>query len=150
MSTAFRFRLEKVLDHRTQHEELVRQEFARAIAAVAEQQTRAVDAAARADRELDGLREMIAGPVSLADLRAKHADLTHARGRAAHERAVIAQLETVADDRRAELVTASQDREALVQLRRAAHDRHRAEMARVEANTLDELALRRVRRVATG
>lgn len=149
MGTAFRFRLERVLDHRTQQEELVRQEFAQAIAAVAAQQTRAVDAAARVERELGGLRELIARPVSLAELRARHADLTHARGRAAHEQAVIRQLECVADERRAELVTASQDREALVQLRRAAHDRHRAEMARVEANTLDELALRRSRRAVT-
>lgn len=128
----------------------MRQEFARAIAAVADQQARAVDAADRAERELAGLRELIAGPVSLADLRAKHTDLMLARRRAAHEQAMTAQLEAVAEERRAELVTAARDREALVQLRRAAHDRHRAEQARVEANTLDELALRRLRRSATG
>lgn len=150
MSKGFRFRLEKVLDHRTRHEELVRQELAQAIAAAADQQARAVDAATRVERELDDLRRIMSGPVSLAELRGRHADLAHARGRAAHERAVVAQLEAVADERRADLVSASQDREALVKLRRSAHDRHRAEMARVEAVMLDELALRRVRRVAIG
>ena len=124
----------------------MRQELAQAIAAVAAQQARAVAAESRAQREVQDLRNLIGGHVQLADLRAKHGDLTVARGRAAHEAAVTAQLEAVADERRAELVRASQDREALVRLRRQAQDRHRAEMARVEANTLDELALRRVGR----
>lgn len=146
MSTHFHFRLERVLEHRSRQEELVRQELAQAIAAVAAQQERAVAAEGRAQREVRDLRALIGGCVRLADLRAKHGDLSVARGRAAHEAAMTTQLEAVADERRAELVRASQDREALVRLRRQAEDRHRAEMARVEANTLDELALRRVAR----
>ena len=40
----FRFRLEQVLDHRSRREDLVRQELAQAMAAVAAQQERAVAA----------------------------------------------------------------------------------------------------------
>jgi flagellar export protein FliJ len=140
--STFRFRLEKVLDHRSRHEEMVRQELASAIAAVAAQQERAVAAQRRVEDEIAGFRALASDTIELADLRAKHQDLLVARGRAAHERSVVGQLEVVADDRRADLVRASQDREALVRLRRTAEERHRAERARVEANALDELALR--------
>lgn len=142
----FRFRLEKVLDHRSRHEEVVRQELASAIAAVAAQQERAVAAQRRVEDELAGFRELASEPMDLADLRAKHQDLLLARGRAAHEVSVVGQLEGVADDRRADLVRARQDHEALVRLRRNAEVRHRAEWARAEANALDELALRRAGR----
>ncbi|MFP5450738.1 MAG: flagellar export protein FliJ [Thermoleophilia bacterium] len=145
MST-FRFRLERVLDHRSRREEMVRQELASAIAAVVAQQERAVEAKRRAEDETAGFRALVSGPIALRDLRAKHQDLLLARGRAAHEASVVGQLEGVADDRRADLVRASQDREALSRLHRNAEERHRAEWARVEANTLDELALRRAGR----
>lgn len=124
----------------------MRQELAGAIAAVAAQQTRAVEASERVEHELAGLRRLIGETTTLADLRAKHDDLALARGRAQHEAHVVDQLAAVADERRAELVRASQDREALAKLRRSAHDRHTADVARVEANALDELALRRTRR----
>jgi flagellar export protein FliJ len=138
----FRFRLERVLDHRARHEDLMRQELASAIAAVAAQQERAVAARDRAAREQAAFRELASRPSELAELRARHHDLLIARGRVAHEAAVVEQLQAVADDRRADLVRASQDREALTRLRRTAMERHRAESARAEANALDELALR--------
>lgn len=124
----------------------MRQELAGAIAAVAAQQERAVEAEGRVEQELAVLRSAIGEPTTLAELRAKHDDLALARGRAAHEAQVVEQLAAVADERRAELVRASQDREALAKLRRSAHERHTAETARAEANALDELALRRGRR----
>ncbi|MEQ9336539.1 MAG: flagellar FliJ family protein [Miltoncostaeaceae bacterium] len=146
MSARFHFRLEKVLDHRARQEELVRQELAGAIAAVAAQQEKAIEAEGRVEQELAVLRCAIGRTTTLAELRAKHDDLALARGRARHEAQVVDQLEAVADERRAELVRASQDREALSKLRTSAHERHTAEMARVEANALDDLALRRTRR----
>lgn len=128
----------------------MRGELAGAIAAVAAQQERAVRAEARVDDELIGLRRLIAEPTDLAVLRAKHDDLTLARQRASHEAQMVDRLESVADERRAELVQASQDHQALVRLRRSAHTRHVADVARVEAGALDELALRRARRRADG
>jgi flagellar export protein FliJ len=88
--------------------------------------------------------------MTLHELRSRHDDLSLARQRAAHERASVHSLEAVADERRADLVRASQEREALSQLRRTAERRHRAEGLRREAIVLDELAMRRVGRSRTG
>lgn len=146
MSARFQFRLERVLEHRSRREELVRQELASAISAAVSQQERAVAARELVGDRLGDLRALMARPLPLADLRARHEDLILARMRAAHEEGVAGQLDVVADERRAELLRASQDREALVRLRRTAEDRHAAEAARAEAEQLDELALRRARR----
>lgn len=150
MASRFRFRLEQVLDHRTRREDLVRQELAQAMAAVAAQQERAVAAEDAVRSGLAALRERMAGPVGLDALRAGHEGLAFARARAAHERTVVAQLEAVADDRRADMVRASQDREALCQLRRRAQERHRVEGMRLEAVAMDELASRRAVRAGAG
>lgn len=150
MSATFRFRLEPVLEHRTRREELVRRELGAALEAAAAQRDRAAAARAAAGDRLADLRRLMAGPLPLADLRARHQDLLLARGRAAHEHAVAGQLDAVAAERRADLVRAGQDREALARLRRSALGRHEAERARAEADTLDEIALARARRGARG
>jgi flagellar FliJ protein len=146
----FRFRLEQVLDHRSRREDLMRQELAQAVAAVASQQERAVAAERAVEDGIAGLRAAMAESMALHELRARHDDLSIARQRAAHERASVHHLEAVADDRRADLVRASQDREALSQLRRTAQERHRAEGLRRETIVLDELAMRRVGHRRTG
>jgi flagellar protein FliJ len=146
----FRFRLEQVLDHRARREDLARQDLAQAMAAVAAQQVRAVAADDAVRAGLEGLRRLMEGPVALDALRAGHEELAFARQRAAHERAVVGSLEAVADERRADLVRASQDREALTQLRGRAMERHRLEEIRIEAIAMDELAMRRVARPRVG
>lgn len=143
---SFRFRLEQVLDHRARREDMARQELALAIAAVAAQQERAVMAERAVEDALEGLRLMMGDTKELSELRGAHDDLALLRARAAHERATVAGLEVVADERRADLVRASQDREALTQLRATALERHRVEDLRLEAIELDELASRRAAR----
>lgn len=150
MTTRFRFRLEQVLDHRARREDLARQELARAMSAAAAQQERAVAAEAAVERALGALRCLMERPVSLDALRAGHEELAFARQRAAHERSVAGSLEAVADERRADLVRASQDREALAQLRSKAQERHRLEELRLEGAAMDELAVRRVARPRVG
>lgn len=145
--TAFRFRLEQVLDHRERREDLVKQELARAMAAVAAQQERAVAAEEAVERAVLALRVLMAGgSAELAELRQGHEGLALLRGRAAYERATVDSLAAVADERRADVVRASQDREALSQLRASALERHRVEGLRREGAELDELALRRATR----
>ncbi len=143
---AFRFRLEQVLDHRTRREDLMKQELAQAMAAVAAQQERATAAERAVERALASLREMMDGAAELGALRSGHEGLALLRARAAHERATVEGLAAVAGERRAELVRASQDREALTQLRASALERHRVEGLRQEGAELDELATRRVAR----
>ena len=52
VSPQFKFRLEQVLEHRSRREDLVRQELAQAMAAVAVQQERAVAAQAQVEAGL--------------------------------------------------------------------------------------------------
>ncbi|CAN0515215.1 unnamed protein product, partial [Phaeothamnion confervicola] len=143
VSPPFRFRLEQVLDHRSRREDLMRQELAQAMAAVAAQQERAVAAQGAVATALAALRSLMGAPIELDALRAGHHGLSLLRSRAAHERSTVEGLEVVADERRADLVRASQEREALVQLRRTALERHRVEAQRLEGLELDELAGRR-------
>jgi flagellar export protein FliJ len=150
VANRFRFRLEQVLDHRARREDLARQDLAQAMAAAATQQARAVAADDAVRAGLDALRRMMEGPVGLDALRAGHEELAFARQRAAHERAMVTRLEAVADERRAELVRASQDREALTQLRGRALERHRLEEIRIEAIAMDELSMRRAARPRVG
>jgi len=142
----FKFRLEQVLDHRTRREDLMKQELARAMAAVAVQQEKAVTAERAVESSLAELRALMDGSVELDRLRAGHDALALMRSRAAYERATVESLAVVADERRADLVRASQEREALTQLRATALERHRVEDLRVEGIELDELAMRRASR----
>jgi len=150
VSHRFRFRLEQVLDHRARREDLMRQELAQAMSAAAAQQQRAVAAEDAVAAGLAALRRLMEGPVALDALRAGHEELAFARQRAAHERTVVGRLEAVADERRADLVRASQDREAISQLRERALERHRLEELRLEGIAMDELAMRRVPRPRVG
>ena len=124
----------------------MRQELARAMSAVAAQQERAVAAEADVGATLAVLRRLMEGAVVITALRAGHEDLAYARARAGHERATVEGLAVVADERRADLVRASQEREALTQLRATALERHRVEDLRLEGIELDELAMRRTAR----
>jgi flagellar FliJ protein len=150
VSGVFKFRLEQVLDHRTRREDMVRQELAQAMAAVAAQQEKAVAAQAQVNAGLAHLRALMGTPTELAALRAAHADLAVLRARAAYEEATVDRLGEVADQRRAEVVRASQDKEAIGQLREKALERHRAEGLRQDAIAMDELALRRAARSGRG
>ncbi len=96
------------------------------------------------------LRALRGTPTELAALRAAHADLAILRARAAHEAATVERLGVVADERRAELVRASQEKEAIGQLKERALERHRAEELRLDAIRMDELALRRAARAHRG
>jgi flagellar export protein FliJ len=150
VSGRFTFRLEQVLDHRARREDMVRQELVQAMAAVAAQQEKAVAAQAQLDSGLAQLRALMGTPTELSALRAAHADLAVLRARAAYEEATVDRLAEVADERRADLVRASQDREAIGQLRARALERHRAEELRRDAIAMDELALRRAARARGG
>lgn len=146
MIPRFRFRLEQVLDHRTRREDLARQELAHAVAAVASQQERVVAADRDMERDLAALRDLMGAAVELDALRAAHDALALTRSRARHERASLAALDLVADERRQDLVRASQQRQALTQLRAHALERHRVAERHDEALTMDELAMRRTAR----
>ena len=88
----------------------MRRELAQAMAAVAAQQERAVEAQRLVASGLAGLRRLVEAPTELAALRAGHDELALARARAAHERATVQRLSEVVDERRADLMRASRER----------------------------------------
>ena len=146
----FRFRLEPARWVRARREERAQIELAQAIAALAAQQERAEAAARAVDGELERLRALMVEGAALHELRGRHEALAIARGRAGHERATAAQLEGVADERREELVRASQDRQALDRLEERQRAAHLREEARLEMVELDELANVRAARRRAG
>ena len=150
MSTTYRFRLQPVLEHRRRREELAQREFAQALSALTHQQEAAVAAEQIAASQEAGLRLMTSETNELWRLRNGHDAMVAARRRAAHERAACEQLDLAAAARRGDLVKASQDREALTQLERTQRSRHLTEVRRVEAATLDEIAVQRSRRTGPG
>lgn len=121
MIPRLRFRLGQALDQPCR-EDLAREELAAAIAAAATHRVHAVAAEAAVEEGLDALRQLLAGASGQDHLRAQHDDLSLARSRAAHERLAVARLEAVADERRAELVSAGTALDELA-LRRAARAR---------------------------
>lgn len=145
MARRFEFRLQPVLEHRERREDLLRADLGQALTALALQEERALDAERRIDDELAALRLLLDGGAALHELRARHGALAVARARAVHERAEAERLEAVAVERRADLVRASQDRQALEQLRGRAREEHLREEARAEVIALDELSARRAR-----
>ncbi|MEW6583586.1 MAG: flagellar FliJ family protein [Actinomycetota bacterium] len=141
----FRFTLEPVLEHRSRQEELAQQELAAAIAAVAAQQEAAVEAQRAADTEIAELRALQTGPVTLHELRAKHEAVDRARRIAHHEAEGVTALETVAVERRGQLIQASQAVQALAKLKERHRGTHLAAIDRRDAAEIDELALRAYR-----
>lgn len=124
----------------------MRRELAQAVAALAAQQQKAVAARARVQEGVAAVRGLMARPGDAAALRGAHADLLVLRARSAHEDATVLQLDRIAAERRADLVRASQEKQAVGRLRERALARHAAEELRRDAAAMDELALRRARR----
>jgi flagellar protein FliJ len=139
----FRFKLQPVLELRERREDLLKRELGQALVALSSQQERAVRAEQALERSLDHLRDEANVATTVHDLRQRHSEIERLRRVLGVERATARQLEEVAIDRRADLVRASQEREALVTLRRHAHTEHRREESRHDQIAMDELAQRR-------
>ena len=132
---SYRFRLERVRALRERREEQVKQEFALALQARAHRQdevarTRARIASARSE-QLHAAAD---------DLRAHQSYTERLEHALELELENLARCEVELSERRVELTKASQDLEALDRLKHKGLDDHNRETARVEQNTLDEIA----------
>jgi flagellar export protein FliJ len=148
VSRAFRFRLEPVLDLRRRREELLQLELAQALRAAAEQQERAVAAERVLQDAVAAMRGVARGTTQLLDLRASHDEVERMRAVVRFEWETARRLEEIAVQRRDDLVLASQEKEALVSLRRRDERAHRVEAGRQDQLAMDELATRRAARAA--
>jgi flagellar FliJ protein len=145
---SFRFRLERVRAVRERKEKLAQRELAQALtrrsSSVAELRT----ADARVEHARAEQRTAVAEPkrVSATDLLARQAFLERVEAQQHVRASELAQREAEVAERDAELATAASEHEMLNRLRERYRGEHDREQARVERNTLDEIAVTRFRR----
>lgn len=151
MSTApspFRFRLERVRALRERHEDAAKQAFAGAMMDRTRGERAVEQAAERVAMAREAQLQATAGPVSASELMARQAYLE--RSERAHHATQedLHRRELALVQRRRELTEAARDRQALERLKENRRRDHEREQARLEAATLDEIALNGYRRRA--
>jgi len=146
---AFRFRLERVRMVRERREKIAKQELARAIAerSSVEEQLRAAEE--HLERAHGHQRDVAAGgSISPSELQARQAFLERVEAQAGmHARELGVREEEVAA-RDEQLTVVAGEHEMLKRLRERRRGEHQRELARIEGNTLDEIAARSVHRGA--
>jgi len=146
---AFRFRLERVRAVRERREKIAQQDLARAIAERSSAEAQLREAEEHLERAHEHQRGVAPGAsISPAELQALQAYLERVEAqRGAHARELGVREEEVAA-RDAQLTVAAGEHEMLKRLRERRRGEHQRELARIEGNTLDEIAARTVRRGA--
>lgn len=146
--TAFQFRLERVRALRERGEDLAKEELAGALSRRADCEerlrhaTQTLDAARSQQRELAGMAH------SAVDLIARQQYLERIeRDRVAGQQDLV-RHDAEVEQRRVALVAAARDRQALERLKERQRVDHARELARVESETMDEIALTLHRRRA--
>jgi flagellar FliJ protein len=139
----FVFRLEKVRRMRQSMEDRAREELATSLAAKRESEAALGAADTRVHGALDMHRRIahLSG-ASAADLIAAQAYLERLETERSVANRVLDCHEESVHERRSALASAAREREVLDRLRHRRETAHRVEANRVEANALDELALR--------
>jgi flagellar export protein FliJ len=141
---AFRFRLERVRAVRERKEKIARQELAGALSRRAQTEAELKITEQHLDRAREHQRAVAAGgAVSADDLQARQAFLERIEGqRGMHQHELgLRDAEVTTRDR--QLMTAASEHEMLNRLRERRRGEHVRELARIEGNTLDEIAARR-------
>jgi flagellar protein FliJ len=139
---AFRFRLERVRAVRERAEKLAKQDLAEAISrrSSTEQELRATEANIAQAHVEQRSAAAVPGPVSAGELQVRQSFLERIeaqRNGHAHE---LAQREAEVAERDAKLTTAASEHEMLNRLRERHRGEHDREAARVERNSIDEIA----------
>ncbi|HEY4280292.1 MAG TPA: flagellar export protein FliJ [Conexibacter sp.] len=147
--TAFRFRLERVRALRERGEDLAKEELAGALSRRSSCEERLREAGETLDAAREQQRDLAAVPVSASDLMARQLFLERAeRDRTAGQQDLV-RHDTDVEAHRDRLREAARDRQALERLKERQRADHARELARVEGNTLDEIALTVHRRRAS-
>ena len=147
--TAFQFRLERVRALRERGEDLAKEELAGALSrrTDCEERLRLTTQTLAAAR--DQQRSLAGGPVSASDLIARQQYLERVeRDRVAGQQDLV-RHEAEVEQRRAALVAAARDRQALERLKERRRRDHALALARVDGAAMDEIALTLHRRRAS-
>ena len=145
---SFKFRLERVRALRERHEDAAKQAFAGAMMECAEGE-RAVQAAAQRVAQARAAQLNATGaPTSAGDLMARQMYLERSEHAHRATQEDLHRREQALVQRRRELADAARDRQALERLKEQRRSDHEREQARIEAITLDEIAINGFRRRA--
>jgi flagellar protein FliJ len=139
---AFRFRLERVRAVRERAEKLAKQDLAEAISrrSSTEQELRATEANIEQAHVEQRNAAAASGPISAGDLQVRQSFLERIEAqRTAHARE-LADRDVDVAERDAKLAAAASEHEMLNRLRERHRGEHDREAARVERNSLDEIA----------
>jgi len=147
--TAFQFRLERVRALRERGEDLAKEELAGALSRRTDCEERLRQTTQTLDAARDQQRSLAAAPTSAVDLIARQQYLERVeRDRVAGQQDLV-RHEAEVQQRRAALVVAARDRQALERLKERRRLDHNRELARVEGAAMDEIALTLHRRRAS-
>lgn len=141
VTRTFRFRLEPVRAHAERRETEAQSALAAALADETAARERLSAAEERSRAALTGLGASLGGPVTGAQLRAQENWIGRTAGTCQELGLDLDRRATECDARRGLLTEAARDHEVLVRLRDRRAAEHRAEQARTEQGTLDEIAL---------
>lgn len=142
----FRFSLERVRALRERREDEAKQALAGAML----DRSRSEEEVAKAVQRISDARQAqlsaVAAPISATELMARQAYME--RSEIAHRARLedLGRRDQALAERRAELTVAARDRQALERLKENRRHDHEREQARIEAMTLDEIALNGFRR----
>jgi flagellar FliJ protein len=145
---SFRFRLERVRALRERTEDEAKQAFAGAMIERVRSEQEVEDAAERVAQAREAQLNATVGPVSANDLMARQAYLERSERAHLASQEDLGRTEMALEQRRGELTEAARDRQALERLKEHRRVEFEREQARVEAATLDEIALNGFRRKA--
>jgi flagellar FliJ protein len=145
---SFRFRLERVRALRERHEDAAKQAFAGAMMDRNRSEQELEEAAERVAKAREAQLDAAAAPTSATELMARQAYLERSERAVMASQEDLGRREVALEHRRGELTEAARDRQALERLKEHRRHEHEREQARVEAATLDEIALNGFRRKA--
>lgn len=145
----FTFRLERVRALRERSEDLAKQELAGALSHRASCEERLRSYGAEVDVARDRQRDLAAVTVSAQDLIARQQYLERVERNRVQGQQELVHSESQVDARRASLVEAARERQALERLKERSRRTHMQKLARVEGAAMDEIALTLHRRRAS-
>lgn len=137
----FTFRLERVRALRERGEDLAKQELAGALSRRSSCEQRVLAAGAELDVARDRQRDLVAVAASAQDLIARQRYLERVERNRVQGEHELTQSEADVAARRASLVEAARDRQALERLKERRRTDHARELKRVEGAEMDEIAL---------
>jgi flagellar FliJ protein len=145
---SFRFRLERVRALRERHEDAAKQAFAGAMMDCARSEREVQAAAQRVAEARKAQLSAASTPTSALELMGRQAYLERSERAHRATQEDLHRREQALIQRRRELTDAARDRQALERLKERRRNDHEREQARIEATTLDEIALNGFRRRA--